>query len=423
MPAAPPASSPVGAAATSTAAPLPADAGSPAWAARGGDLAGFNAVRMALSTVSGGGSPMGRSITVDSASMWSIAASCGLSAPTDGDFASADLATQERAWLHLIAPGTHQAPAEGEAADVTARRTAARTNLRLLAGCVARVPMRAQLAGYTAEELSALLQQGIVQALEASHVGPGGAPRPATTGGGAPTPSAAAATAVVAAATAVQAQQPSAAMGFDLSRTTGTFNDDTSISTILASPDWSHLCKLLDGPSSASILSSMPEPSPQPSTRGPAGSPARARLQSMATEGRADLAYNMKPRSDQARDNRAALRQANTQHKALTLLLRQIQTVRETAREPRSVSNQLGSLNLWRQYTVCVARTTPQSRTIRASMWKILRQGLPHVPLCDTFIEVSQSATAEAIDDVASKFHITTEQVDEVIGWIETMWR
>jgi hypothetical protein len=56
-------------------------------------------------------------------------------------------------------------------------------------------------------------------------------------------------------------------------------------------------------------------------------------------------------------------------------------------------------------------------------MWKILRQGLPHVPLCDTFIEVSQSATAEAIDDVASKFHITTEQVDEVIGWIETMWR
>jgi hypothetical protein len=29
-------------------------------------------------------------------------------------------------------------------------------------------------------------------------------------------------------------------------------------------------------------------------------------------------------------------------------------------------------------------------------------------------------ATAEAIDDVASKFHITTEQVDEVIRWIET---
>jgi hypothetical protein len=29
-------------------------------------------------------------------------------------------------------------------------------------------------------------------------------------------------------------------------------------------------------------------------------------------------------------------------------------------------------------------------------------------------------ATAEAIDDVASKFHITTEQVDEVIRWSET---
>jgi hypothetical protein len=29
-------------------------------------------------------------------------------------------------------------------------------------------------------------------------------------------------------------------------------------------------------------------------------------------------------------------------------------------------------------------------------------------------------ATAEAIDDVASKFHITTKQVDEVIRWIET---
>jgi NADH:ubiquinone oxidoreductase subunit E len=29
-------------------------------------------------------------------------------------------------------------------------------------------------------------------------------------------------------------------------------------------------------------------------------------------------------------------------------------------------------------------------------------------------------ATAEAIDDVASKFNITTEQVDEVIRWIET---
>ena len=64
-------------------------------------------------------------------------------------------------------------------------------------------------------------------------------------------------------------------------------------------------------------------------------------------------------RSETARMNRDIMRAANTQAAAMRMLVDRILVVRDHAKEQGSVTNQVGVLNLWRQYTICMVGVSP----------------------------------------------------------------